>query len=257
MGSTREAQEARGWQRLRHPGRKLLLVLLFPAVATWAVAADPCLECHALPNLGVDGRPLWMHEEGFASSLHGELACTDCHKGLTGFPHPPDHRVRCDLRCHVPGATHEPISVRVQESVHAALGDPPCLGCHTTAGGLEEAPVTELCRSCHRGLDPTRTRYPDTLGAFGARAHSRIGEVRKAPDCVDCHGVHDVGAGTAARGSCDAGGCHPRAREDFGVLFDHAGTTDRTAEAGGLPAAALAVAGVAVLLLLHALRGDG
>jgi hypothetical protein len=44
--------------------------------------AGNCVECHVGPDKGqVDGK-------AFHASVHGELACTDCHADVSSYPHP-------------------------------------------------------------------------------------------------------------------------------------------------------------------------
>ncbi len=228
----------------------VLLVAAWPGgVAT--AAPDPCLACHGQPGLGLDGHPLWLDPAAFEGGVHGRLACADCHKGMDAFPHPGPGRIRCDLPCHVAGATHEPVARAVAGGVHASVADPPCLACHHGTAGTG-APG-DTCQGCHPGLDRDRTRFPDTAGAFGAAGH-RAAEGR-APTCLACHGTHGIGPGPAARTACSAGGCHPGADPAFGRLFDHGGGPGPGPWGGAGPWAAGLAVGIGVLLVIHSARG--
>ncbi|MEW6487889.1 MAG: hypothetical protein AB1578_08240 [Thermodesulfobacteriota bacterium] len=227
------------------------------AAVPGSAAEDPCLECHGLYGLGIEGRPLWMHRDALGASLHGRLACADCHKGVGGIPHGAV-RIRCDLLCHVPGASHEALAASVERGAHAGLGEPACLGCHRSDISLRGAGARAdaLCLSCHPGLGAGRIRYPDTPGAFGDRAHRRSNPPRRLPTCADCHGVHELASGAEARQRCGAPGCHPGADATFGALFDHRGEPGR-APWGGAGAVALALGGaLGAVLLAHGLRGS-
>jgi len=242
------------WSR----GALALFVLagaLLLAGAGAAAAAEPCLECHDIPGLAAKGRSLWVHGDLFVESVHGRLYCTDCHKELGGYPHRETARVRCDLPCHVPGASHEARSRNVVQSVHGKLYDPPCLACHSGGGAAREEDSTARCRSCHAGLDQPRALYPDTPGALADRAHARIVDAEQAPDCLGCHGAHDVGPGVSARASCNREGCHPNAHAGFGTLFDHGGEAERRPWGGADRWLLFAGAAILALLLAHALRG--
>lgn len=239
------------------------LLRLLPALAlvgclavSCLAAEDPCLECHGLYGLGVEGRPLWVHRDAFGASLHGRLACADCHKGVGGLPHGPV-RIRCDLLCHIPGASHETLAASVESGPHAAVGKPACLGCHRSDTSLRGggAGSDALCLSCHAGLEPARARYPDTPGAFGYWAHRRFGTPRRLPTCADCHGVHGIASGPEARQRCGAPACHPGADAAFGALFDHRGEPGQAPWGGG-GVWALALGGaLGAVLLAHSLRG--
>jgi len=217
-------------------------------------AEDPCLECHGLAGLGVEGRPLWVHRDAYGASLHGRLTCTDCHKGVGSYPHGAV-RVRCDVLCHVPGASHEAIAAAVGRGAHQTLGEAVCLDCHRADQAFRPSGVETLCRSCHDNLEPPRPRYPDTPGAFGYWGHRKAEPARLLPACQDCHGVHDVADAAAARARCGAAACHPGAGEEFGKLFDHRGEPARPAW-GGMGPLVLAAGGIlGAVLLIHSLRG--
>lgn len=232
-----------------------LAVLVALLGAAPAPAADPCLECHGQIGFGVVAQPQWLHPEALAAGVHGRLSCADCHKGAEGFPHGDELRLRCDLRCHVPGAGHGPVAEAVAGSVHAGIGTPPCAVCHDGTAAPGRARRADRCRACHPNLEPERELYPDSPGAFGFHAHRRVPADRRAPDCVDCHGAHTVKNAAAARGSCGDPACHPKEGEAFGALFDHRGG-ERARPWGGAGSGALAlVALCAAVLALHSLRG--
>jgi hypothetical protein len=55
-----------------------------------------CLSCHGNPELTYEFPSgevwsLYVDEEPFGASVHGQegLACTACHPGIQGYPHPP------------------------------------------------------------------------------------------------------------------------------------------------------------------------
>lgn len=235
---------------LRSSSRVLIVavVTLVSAAAGRAAGPDPCLECHGVAGFDAPGRELWIHAEAYASGVHGRLACADCHKGAEGVPHG-EVRVRCDLPCHVPDASHAALSAAEQAGVHAGLADPPCLACHG-GGGLPEDPDA-LCQGCHPQATEPLARYPDTAGAFGVRGHAEAGE--RAPGCSACHGVHGVEAGPQAREACGAAACHPDAGEGFRELFDHDRRSDVRAWGGAARGLGWAGAAVALMLGLHAL----
>lgn len=246
-----------GIRKLRGWHLRLAAAALFVgcSAAAGPAAEDPCLECHGLYGLGVEGRPLWVHRDAMGASPHGRLACADCHKGVGGVPHGAV-RIRCDLLCHVAAASHEAVAASIGQGAHAGLGEPACLGCHrsdTPLGGGGPG-ADALCLSCHEGIGSGRIRYPDTTGAFGDRAHRRSDPPRRLPGCADCHGVHELASGVQARQRCGAPGCHPGVDARFGALFDHRGAPERPPW-GGAGAAALALGGVVgAVLLAHGLR---
>ena len=225
------------------------------ALAAWAVAAvaagpDPCLECHGVPGFGTAGRPRWVLPEAYRAGVHGRLACGDCHKGAEVFPHP-EPKVRCDLPCHVPDASHAELAASEASGAHARIADPPCLACHGGAARPENP--DDPCLGCHAEVEAPVVRYPDTPGAFGARAHREARS--RAPGCTDCHGVHGVAAGEEARAACAAAACHPGAPPGFSALFDHRRDPAAPVWGGARPALAWAGLAVGLVLVLHALGG--
>lgn len=195
-------------------------IILFLAALLWsypaeAFAQDPateaCLECHADRSLAAElpgggERSLFVDSEALLRSVHGKLACTQCHADANPeeLPHPESlQRVRCGT-CHLEKngmqAPHfsKEVFKNYAESVHgkAARGNP-------------RAPHCNDCHGTHDILSPSsaaskvsRTNVPFTCG----RCHERIfrewqgsvhGEgfatgLKTAPVCTDCHGEHTI-----------------------------------------------------------------
>lgn len=231
----------------------LCALLLWPGTAK---ASQNCELCHRYPGLESQGRKLTMDKRRYAATPHAGLICEDCHKGHADFPHSMESGVRCDLPCHVPGATHGKIPEIVSKGPHARIGregTPPCLPCHddrSVKSLIEEGPDL-FCLRCHDKADPVIPYYPFTAGSLGRAAHARLG--KGAPGCTACHDRHSP-EGDSARRACLKQGCHEGASPQFSMLYDHG---------GGKAAPPLAryalwlLWGVAALLLLQSLRGRG
>lgn len=244
-GSARRALTAR---RL---GVALLAVV---GLAAGAGAQDPCLECHGLLGLGLQGRSLWVHREVFENGVHGRLACSDCHKGYDAFPHAARRESRCDLPCHVVGASHEDIVRGEQGGAHARAASPGCAACHTGGAAPRGREVEARCRGCHGSLDAVDAVFPSGAGSFGRRAHAESGEAGRLPGCVACHGAHGIRAGEEARKSCSQGACHPGSGVEFARLFSHRPEGARRPWGGAGPAALALGALVGAFLFLHSAR---
>ncbi len=175
-----------------------------------ATAADrhACLRCHAMPTLAYrnpeDGKilDLSIDREGLAHSVHGELACIDCHRrSYRRYPHP-DRPAPGDLDCI---GCHEDddrnlsrgwvdIDAEFKRSVHAVSDAPEAAGfsCHSCHDPhrFRPAEVGEpivqivrnhngVCLSCHEELAAPFGTSHDWLPHRDAHWAS----VR----CVDCH----------------------------------------------------------------------
>ncbi|SDW32430.1 cytochrome c3 family protein [Thiocapsa roseopersicina] len=174
-----------------------VIVLGTPAAHAEAAAADPgrageevehseaasdrhgCLRCHAMPTLAYRNPEsgeivdLSIDREGLAHSVHGELACIDCHRrSYRRYPHP-DRPAPGDLDCI---GCHEDddqnlsrgwvdIDAEFKRSVHAVSDSPKAVGFS--------------CHSCH---DPHRFR-PAAVGEPIAQIVRNHNEV-----CLSCHG---------------------------------------------------------------------
>ncbi len=151
-----------------------------------------------------------MDGKKFASSIHGPLACTNCHADLEGkdLPHEvPLKKVNC-------GACHDEQAKQLAKSLHgqaAARGDalaPRCVNCH---GNHDITPVKDtrsrvaplniplMCGQCHReGTPVQRNRnigQHNILENFSESIHGQ-GLLKKglvvAPNCASCHTAHSI-----------------------------------------------------------------
>lgn len=165
----------------------LWLTLAAPAPAPQSQNAD-CLACHGEKNFKSEsGRSLHVDGEKQKASVHGVLACRDCHSDIKEYPHPKHSaRVECST-CHADEAAAVP------KSIHGAmLGKDACASCHgdpheIQAPGKEPA---QECESCHA----------DVLKEFRASIHGRP-NASGAPvaTCQSCHGsAHSILAHTEA-----------------------------------------------------------
>ncbi|RKT42767.1 cytochrome c3 family protein [Thiocapsa rosea] len=173
-------------------------------------AADrhTCLRCHAMPTLAYrnpengDIVDLSIDREGLAHSVHGELACIDCHRrSYRRYPHP-DRPAPGDLDCI---GCHEDednnlsrgwvdIDAEFKRSVHAIsdsqeAADFSCHSCHDPHRFRPAAvgePLVQIvrnhnavCVSCHEELVAPFSTSHDWL----PNRDAHWGSVR----CVDCH----------------------------------------------------------------------
>jgi len=211
--------------------------VVFAAVclaATTAAAQKPpanedCLACHGDASLKRDdGRSLAVDPSHFQSSIHGPLACVDCHAALakaSDFPH--DARV-ARVQC---ATCHDDISGKYHDSIHGWAKDkagltvaPSCTDCHGThdirahtdaASRVYRNKVPATCGSCHAGI---REQY--NRGVHGAALKKGS---TGAPICVDCHSAHSIARTDTDKWrlsvTAECGTCHATVADSFRRTF--------------------------------------
>jgi len=209
--------------------------------ATPALTADDCLACHDDATLKRgNGTPIAVSKATFAGSVHGSMACVDCHADLAKaeLPHPEKlARVDCS-------SCHDDAVKLYKQSAHAAARAggsveaatcASCHGMHDIKGAKDPQSrtyhlnVAATCAACHGNKDviakghiaagDVATPFADSIHG---RALSRSGLV-VAPTCSDCHGPHDVRKKSdpesrVARANVPAtcGKCHEGIAHQFG-----------------------------------------
>ncbi|MBT8117001.1 MAG: hypothetical protein KJO66_04165, partial [Gammaproteobacteria bacterium] len=197
------------------------LVLLMVA-ATSCLAVLPaeaqenrrCLRCHSDDELtgfkGDDEISMYVDEDRYAASMHGDMECITCHVDLEGTRrrHPEDvEPVDCSV-------CHEAAQAEIDASLHglaAAQGDemaPTCADCHTShyvqpadhpeaATSVMNVPLT--CGRCHREGSPvSRTHEISKDHILENYSMSMHGEalyekgLTVTAVCTSCHTGHHV-----------------------------------------------------------------
>lgn len=148
---------------------------------------DGCFSCHALEGLEyIDEqgvlRNASINQQHYLSSLHGSIACSDCHRKIKSFPHKVENgEVDCGTSCHLEepskgeAYTHKIVVKVFEKSAH---GDGKSKG-FTGGNRLQEAEQqSPSCRLCHQN-----TLYidPQQMPAFkSAFTHTET-------ECGRCH----------------------------------------------------------------------
>ncbi len=184
-----------------------------------------CLvNCHDDPELGMtfpngDELSLYRDTETYRASVHGErLDCVDCHQRHVDYPHPEVlARSRRDYawaeyeackRCHLENYTLTLDSMHFEALAEGDNEAAICTDCHTahTVASIEESriEIPSMCSSCHQEIYES---YAESVHGAALRE-----ENPDVPDCIVCHGVHNIGSATTAsfrRGSVDlCAECH-------------------------------------------------
>jgi len=196
--------------------RWLLLAASLLVHSPWAQAQsnDDCLACHADETLSKTRQgksvSLFVSQETFARSVHGELECVTCHSDLAGAEFP--HKETADpVDCNI---CHDQIGEQFAKSLHgqtvragAALA-PRCWTCH---GAHDILPVQSpeskvarfnipfICGYCHKeGTAVSQTYDIPQDSILDHYSESIHGEglfkrgLTVTAVCTDCHTSHNV-----------------------------------------------------------------
>jgi 5-methylcytosine-specific restriction endonuclease McrA len=190
----------------------VLGVVLSGYPAAQAADKENCLMCHKYPSLarvGEDGlvKNYHVNEHIFLNSLHGTVACRDCHTYIKKFPHDPvTKKVDCANTCHVkpPFAqeyfSHGKIIEIFNSSIHAVkpddsplmkTSDPDCKYCHLNPlyKRIDEKTIAygktlDRCLNCHkrRGVSEAYRHMMHRLRHKTSRSSPEIVAL-----CAGCH----------------------------------------------------------------------
>ena len=171
-----------------------MVLVLACGVATpsWAQPDnETCLMCHGDPDLAAaNGQKVAVNGDGFAKSVHADLACTDCHTQDADYDDAPHfaryQHVDCS-GCHdgAVASFHQNFHFKAREEGNRRA--PECVNCHATAGdphqlhALDKALAEGACRTCHT----------KETGLYDASVHAaRPGASTSRPGCITCHQSH-------------------------------------------------------------------
>jgi len=199
------------------PAVVLPLVLAVRVMAASPSASAECLTCH--DDKGAN----------FKDSVHGSMACTDCHSTIRAYPHQNVAKVQCDT-CH-----QDPVK-GVSSSVHSQASPQACQGCHGDAHAILPATdakssvyptnLPRTCGKCHgdaklakqHGLTQVYTEYMDSIHGFALTKDGLL----VAASCSSCHGSHkilskkDPASKTNIANIADTcGTCHAGPKQDY------------------------------------------
>jgi nitrate/TMAO reductase-like tetraheme cytochrome c subunit len=210
------------------------------AAAPSAAPNSDCAMCHEDDAaVRADGRPIVVKLAAFETSIHGAMACVDCHTDVAKaeMPHPEKlAKVDC-AACHSDPVDKYKVSAHAKARASGTDVAATCVDCH---GKHDIRPskdpesrtyhlnVAATCARCHGNAEIiAKGKIPsDVTKAFAdsihGRALSRSGLI-VAPTCSDCHGAHDIRApkdpeSSVAKAHVPAtcGKCHEGIQHQFG-----------------------------------------
>ena len=192
-----------------------LVVLLAPAVFAASAAApapgnDDCLACHDDATLTAsDGRSIAVAQKAFADSIHGPMACTDCHADLAHaeFPHAEKlAKVDCSS-CHADAVAAYGKGVHAEARQAGNVSAAKCTDCHGVhdirSSGDKTSPtyplnLPNMCGKCHgdaKIIEAGGIKIGDVFAKYHDSIHGKALEksgLLVSAKCTDCHGNHEI-----------------------------------------------------------------
>jgi cytochrome b subunit of formate dehydrogenase len=192
----------------------VLMVALFTPVWAAAQSVEDCMMCHEDQTLTKkrDGKvvQLYVDAKKYSGSVHGSMACVDCHMDLQGteFPHKEQlAKVECGM-CHSDEEAAHAQSLHGQAIARGDTLAPRCIDCHGNHdilpvkdpnSAVAPARIPYVCGKCHQeGTPVQRQREIHESNILENFTESMHGEalVRKglivAATCVSCHTAHNI-----------------------------------------------------------------
>ena len=171
-----------------------LFLILIPMITEAQSNAD-CLSCHSDSSLTMQRKGkqifIYINNDSYAGSSHGELKCVACHEGhrtdeIPHSEHP--YSVSC-LNCHRQSEDRHLFHPSLVQSIQKnKISEIECLKCHHPHYTLSskalrplsyEKRMTESCRGCHS----------DVFEQHNVSAHGQTvsAKITGAPNCLSCH----------------------------------------------------------------------
>jgi hypothetical protein len=164
---------------------------------TAAPTTEDCQACHEDPALvRSSGTSVAVAAGTFAESVHGGLACIDCHQDLATraeWPHPEKLARASCTGCHAESVAAYDGSVHATARREGGSRTATCVACH---GMHDIKPSADAgSRTHHVSLPRTCGQCHGTIAEFQDSIHGRAlvrSGLTVAPDCGDCHSSHDI-----------------------------------------------------------------
>jgi cytochrome b subunit of formate dehydrogenase len=178
---------------------------------------EECLACHSDATLTKDenGKQISLHvdEAKFKGGIHSMFGCTDCHSGISAFPHEPASAKPVCATCH---ADQQKAYQHGIHATSAAAGNANVAKCQDCHGGVHEilpasdpkskvahSNIPATCGACHGKqlvmASSGVSSAPFTSYEQSVHGKAVAGGSQNAAVCTDCHGAHDILAATDAK----------------------------------------------------------
>ncbi len=230
--------------------KKIITTLIFISLVAWSNAYTMtnagCIRCHENKNFyinfkNVKEQGMYISPVSIRTSIHKDITCTQCHRNITSYPHPPTSNIsKIDIppmcaKCHADVYKKYSESIHwnaVKKGINAA---PVCTDCHgvhdilkptNPAAKVYPKNIPKTCASCHDSVKLAQ-EYDLPLNSMTTYENSfhgialKFGDLRAA-NCASCHGVHEILPSSDPRSSINkanlprtCGKCHPNATANF------------------------------------------
>ena len=203
-------------------------------------ANSDCMMCHEDESAArSDGRSVAVKPAAFEQSIHGGLACVDCHQDLATtaeFPHAEKLATVDCAACHSEAVEKYQIGIHATARERGSQVAATCIDCHGThdikpssdpESRTYHLNIAATCARCHGNADVIARGglHTDVTKPFVDSIHGRAlsnSGLIVAPTCSNCYGAHDVmdpkdPKSQVARGNVPAtcGRCHEGITRQF------------------------------------------
>ncbi|MGQ9618577.1 MAG: cytochrome c3 family protein [Candidatus Aminicenantia bacterium] len=221
---------------------KVVIIGLFIFLKYNVYANDQCISCHGKKEFVKEER-LFVDENLFRSSVHGNFSCTDCHINVKLIENKHEKivpEVNCTLLCHQTAEEKfGKIFISYKDSVHGKAVErgekeaAKCWDCHTkhnvrnsrdplSSTYRMNIPIT--CSNCHEDMSVVfkfnihkEKPYANYRRSVHGRGLFEDGLINFSAVCTDCHGIHDIKGvpATEAKSPNTCGKCHIKIFEEY------------------------------------------
>lgn len=224
-----------------------LFIILFLSITNFIFAQEitkaECLECHSDKDLTTMVNDtvevsLFIDDEKYSNSIHGEFECVECHANIEEIPHDEElPHPDCNM-------CHEDVAEEYAASIHGIgqkEGNPGesayCWDCHTahyiypaddSLSSLSMKNQPALCARCHSNpeiIKKFRIPLSSPSEVYKNSVHYKVGMREKeihAAKCTDCHGAHDTQPSKVSTSKTNkyhiaqtCSKCHPKIYQEY------------------------------------------